>query len=325
MRFLFIGSRTLPLAMRVQDEGHKAYLLNDGPEGQGLVDKADQNFVDNLPADMAVIDGPGYGRAVDSCVSRGIKVIGSSRLTDAISESPAYHRAFVRSLGYDMAAPSPNDLVAEGWFNGSHICQPVGLGKVDWHLMEGNLGPDIGGCGAWVELKRDSEVFGPVEKMLRKHSYRGPVVMRLAPTGEVVLMSFHFNWTTSVAYLDSLITPIGDVLRIVANGSSDEFEAKGVGKTISILLSMPPFPYGNKGTFGIPIQLQNGAWPHFWCGDLLSNDGRVITAGTKGIIGWVTASAKDVLDARKRAFRTINRLRGQVPGIQYRRDVGKVI
>ena len=113
----------------------------------------------------------------------------------------------------------------------------------------------------------------------------------------------------------------GEFFYALAVGTLPKFKRRpGFGCSIDI--SIAPYPQDNpKLNFkGEPIRLDAGLKGHYWPGDVMVREAKLISAGTSGWLGVVTGYGEDWTDAVQVAAKRIQSL--EISDLQYRADAG---
>ena len=311
MNILFISSKgeLLPLAKRVKEEGYveRLSILDTRYiyRGEGVVDKGIggglvgnvQREAERFEADLVICDWGGKnsklispGKVASNLKDRGFKVWGASKWSDLLSNSDDYASYF-----------TPNGNGLGGWWDGTRFSIVY---KVIFY--RGFMGPKVG-----INLVSACEVRSTQEKMpeeltklLRKVEYTGPV--RLGGENK---LSIGFELCVFAALEAITKVGVGEMLE-----GKLVLEEGHIG--VSVLVSLPPFPY-NIGTYdSVKFEVEEGADKYFWGVDVTRGG----SAGLDGMLGWVSARGRDLRECKKRVYRTIDNMRG-IEGLQFRSDL----
>ena len=309
MKFLFItpNQQSVPLAFRVSTEGHQSSYAIE--------------FSNDIAIpDVCVLDDPSSGAIADVLKEQGVKVAFSSRWSSLLKSSPSYNRTALTGFGFKPWDGSPGiPVTVEGWFNGDKFIASL-LAFMYPKLLSGDLGPDVGCMGSVVygkfnRCKLHDMTLGAIEKPLRKVSYRGPVSIDLMVSQDgfcAIKLYAAPRAGLLQPVLASTKRPISDILIGLATG--DKVSSLDLDYwTISVGISIPPFPYVGEPRKVVIDGLNELNDKHFWLNE----------ETTTGMLGYVTSRGKSVREARRRIYRTITKV--NVSDIQYRVDIGKDI
>jgi len=201
-------------------------------------------------------------------------------------------------------------------------------------LGDNDEGPNTGGMGAYTPLPWAPEglveeitenVLQPTIDELRKRGtpFSGLLYAGLALTSRgvrVIEFNCRFGDPETQALLPLLKTPLGALLYAAATGKLDSREPLSwkTGSAVAVVVASKRYP-ANPRT-GDPItgidQAEAGGVRVFHAGTALEN-GELVTAG--GRVLAVTATGKDLDEARQRAYAGIAQIR--IKGSQHRTDI----
>ena len=203
-------------------------------------------------------------------------------------------------------------------------------------LLDGDLGPNTGGMGAYspapfvsesVALEIEETVIKPTLAELRRRGidYRGFLYagIMLTDDGPMVL---EFNVRLGDPETQALMMSLGDglveALMGAAAGSLDARPFDGTTAAATIVLAAPGYPSAPiKGApiVGLSAELEPGVVV-FHAGTSSIDETIHVTGGR--VLG-VTARGRDPIDAVARAYEAVERI--SWPGMQYRTDIGRAL
>lgn len=330
MNILMISDQgeLLPLAKRIQDEGHPVTLhINDRDKsvrGRGVVEHrsatlgvvkqgkwvVNQN-VDNLlkmyKPELVIVD-KGMGCVGDYLREKGLKVWGTSRWSDSICDNPDYGKRLLKSAGVEGL----DGVSVRAWWDGSSFSRHTLIAR-DIGMMDEGAGANVlGGClvkSVKAKCKLARQTINRMAELVKKTPFTGPIEV-----GRNMLAGFSLP---PFAASDELAKQ--SVLRQILGETSLK---DGVG--IAIHITVPPYPYSktHKPTL---IKVDERADRHVWLVDVTNSH----TSGADGDLGWASARGSksgeygEVREARRRARRTIGNLRETTTSLQFRTDIGK--
>ncbi|MET9562327.1 MULTISPECIES: phosphoribosylamine--glycine ligase [Streptomyces] len=203
--------------------------------------------------------------------------------------------------------------------------------------LDGDAGPNTGGMGAysplpWADPKLVEEVMQTVlqptvdELRRRGTPFSGLLYAGLAITSRgvrVIEFNARFGDPETQVVLARLKTPLSGILLAAANGTLADLEPLRWSDDAAVTVVIASHNYPGTPRTGDPIE---------GLGDVAAEDAPhayVLHAGTKrdgdavlsagGRVLSVTASGKDLTQARTRAYRAVNRIR--LDGSQFRTDI----
>ena len=346
MRFLVIskGGAGLGVAMHLSAEGHKVTLYVDSHNltyvGEGIIEKrtmlnplvhrgmVNDRALKALVAgtfDVVVIVGVGLGALGSRLAKEGYRVIGANQFSDNLHSNEGFRGAVLEHLGgtYMDTGIGYQTRFLE-WFNGSELIPGWFIVRTYSSLMDGDLGPQVGCSGSVVKmLDRVCHSFTrDFLEGLKISGYVGPVWITIHGDGNFtpVDVGCHIHMGMMSAVFELMQEPLGEFL----------FRLEGL-KTIrkvdevaiSVLLSRPPFPFSNVSKEEWKVEIEPGALKHLWLMAAVGEEDGIYMAGNATKLGYVTAFGNGLREARRRVYRTIQRMKN--PGIQYRLDIGEGI
>jgi phosphoribosylamine--glycine ligase len=211
---------------------------------------------------------------------------------------------------------------------------PLGAARDFKRALDGDLGPNTGGMGAyspvpWLE--------SPDELVARVHQ---PVVLELARRGtpfigclfaglmltddgvRVLEFNARLGDPETQALLPRLEGDLLDALAAAASGRAVDTLREGSDAGVTIVLAGPEYPersdYAGAAIDGIGEAEGSGAL--VFQGGTAMRDGRLVTNG--GRILSVTAVAPELEQARRQAYEAVERV--SFEGVRFRRDIAAV-
>ncbi|MFK4146249.1 phosphoribosylamine--glycine ligase [Streptomyces sp. NPDC004065] len=203
--------------------------------------------------------------------------------------------------------------------------------------LDGDLGPNTGGMGAysplpWADPKLVDEVVGTVlqptvDEMRRRGTpFSGLLYAGLAITGRgvrVIEFNARFGDPETQVVLARLKTPLAGVLMAAATGGLADLEPLRWSDDAAVTVVVASHNYPGTPRTGDPItgldEVAAQDAPHAYVlhAGTRQEDGRVVSAG--GRVLSVTATGKDLAEARDRAYTAVSRIR--LEGSQHRTDI----
>jgi phosphoribosylamine--glycine ligase len=220
------------------------------------------------------------------------------------------------------------------FFNGNDFIRPINVNFEHKKLFPGNLGPHVGEMGTSMYWSEPTKIFHlTLERMLaplRESKYVGYIDINCIVNGSGIYpleFTSRFGYPTIQIQQEGILTPMGEMLWRMARCEAFELKTKkgfqiGVRilipsyfvskkeglETINMYRDLPILFRNPKNMDGVHIEdikLENDVW-------------RV--AGTSGVLLVVTASAKTMTEARRKAYTRVQNI--LVQDMLYRVDIG---
>ncbi|MFF3754206.1 phosphoribosylamine--glycine ligase [Streptomyces sp. NPDC002018] len=206
--------------------------------------------------------------------------------------------------------------------------------------LDHDKGPNTGGMGAysplpWAEPKLVDEVLETVlqptvdELRRRGTPFSGLLYAGLAITGRgvrVIEFNARFGDPETQVVLARLKTPLAGVLLAAAEGTLADLPPLAWRDDAAVTVVVASHNYPDTPRTGDPIggldAIAAQDAPHAYvlhAGTRRSDDGTVVSAG--GRVLSVTATGKDLTQARERAYTAVDRI--TLPGSQHRTDIAR--
>lgn len=223
------------------------------------------------------------------------------------------------------------EVAVGAFFNGKEFIVPVCVNFEHKKLFPGDIGPSTGEMGTlmfWAG--REHAVFqatlAKMEEKLRGSGYVGYIDINcIANAKGVYPLEFtcRFGYPTISIQMEGIMSLWGEFLTALAKGEPFELKAKK-GFQIGVVIAVPPFPYNDKGEFGIykdfSILFKKPALDGIHLGDVKLVEGDWHLAGETGYALVVTGSDNTVEGARKQVYRRISNI--MLQNMFYRTDIG---
>ena len=201
-------------------------------------------------------------------------------------------------------------------------------------IYDDDLGPNTGGMGAYSPVPILSEALQqqvlreavePAVAGLAKEGcpYQGVLYVGLMLTSEgpkVLEFNARFGDPEAQVIMPRLQTDLVEILEAIASGRLDRIKVQWKpNAAVCVVLASKGYPASSEA--GFPItgieEAEAGEEVNVFHAGTMVQDGRVVTAG--GRVLGVTASGRDLVTARERAYEAVARIR--FSGMQYRRDI----
>jgi hypothetical protein len=318
----------LGLASHLASDGHAVNLVITHDECVNIVGKGIITSSTPSRPDITVFDHHNFGKSADELRQEGARVFGASVWSQMLQDDPEYRQAVIRATWGNLEPVKKGvEAYITCWFNGNSYVATY-LSLVYHRINPGGTAVDVGFTGClsnfWQPTQRVRDCFlEPLLKVLRRANHRGCFHIRSTIDGDKFSISdiaASFEHPLSLVMFENSKATIPDILLRMFNEDSMPIQPLDQW-ACSVLLSVPPYPY----TIHHPPAVLGGIVPanlkHLWLVDAMREDGKWMTTGTHGKVGYVTARGTTFVEASRRAYRTIRNL--QVQDLQYRPDVGK--
>lgn len=345
--FLTVDGTSLGLAMKVKAEGHLSYLhpLHRCKIGEGLVERPSfsaqlidanyrpiearvRTFLSDISPDIVVCDSPKLGALASFLREQSYRVIGASVWSSALSHDIKYARKIMKACNIPTSdtvdARKESCVIAnvEIWWNGvsSTLCN---LQLYSMYFMNHDVGPKIGysGCvtrAILLDSPLAKRTISCVERLLKKVEYRGPIAISIRATSSSVCC-YTFSTSIRPSTLEVYKGSVTKLLVATVNGSTPEGAlTNDVG--MSVLFTIPPFPNNTEATLAKIGGVTPSNIKHIWLIDTYLEGSILRCAGESGNLGYATARGRDVVECRRRTYRTVGCL--DIDSLQYRTDIG---
>jgi phosphoribosylamine--glycine ligase len=223
--------------------------------------------------------------------------------------------------------------VAIGAFftNGAYVT-PVCVNFEHKKLFPGDIGPATGEMGTTMFWTGPNRLFNAtlkkMEPRLAEHGYSGYIDINcIVNSNGIYPLEFtsRFGYPAISIQQEGLLTPIGEVLHKLADGTLTQLRARS-GFQIGVRVVVPPFPYQDLQTFEstskdsvVLFKTPNRDGIHIE--DLKLVDGEWRITGNSGVAVVVCGTGPTMAQAQRQAY---NRIRNvMIPYMYYRDDIGE--
>jgi phosphoribosylamine--glycine ligase len=223
------------------------------------------------------------------------------------------------------------EVAAGAFFNGNEFVLPICVNFEHKKLFPGDIGPSTGEMGTTMFWSEPNKVFNAtlkkMEPRLRHERYVGFIdVNCIVNSNGIYPLEFtsRFGYPTISIQQEGMITPIGEFLCRLAEGTLTRFKAK-TGFQVGVRIVVPPFPFRDKDTFNnhskdavIIFKKPNRDGVHIE--DVKSVNGEWVVTGTSGVVLIVCGLGPTMKQAQRQAYNRIENI--MIPNMYYRKDVG---
>ena len=223
------------------------------------------------------------------------------------------------------------EVAVGAFFNGREFVLPICVNFEHKKLFPGDIGPPTGEMGTsmfWSEPNRIfSATLKKMEAKLAEERYTGYIdVNCIVNNNGVYPLEFtaRFGYPCVSIQQEGLLTPMGELLRGLADGSLSRVRAKS-GFQIGVRIVVPPFPYRDLETFEstskdavILFKTPNREGIHIE--DVRTADGEWLVTGTSGVVLIVCGTGPTMKQAQRMAYNRVKNV--MIPHMYYREDIG---
>jgi phosphoribosylamine--glycine ligase len=223
------------------------------------------------------------------------------------------------------------EVAAGAFFNGKDFVYPICVNFEHKKLFPGDIGPSTGEMGTSMFWSEPNKIFGStlkkMEPKLREEGYVGFIdVNCIVNSNGIYPLEFtaRFGYPTISIQQEGLITPIGELLYKLAEGTLTRFRGRS-GFQVGVRVVVPPFPFNDPETFessskDAVILFKTASREGFHIEDVKNVNGEWVVTGTSGVVLIVCGTGSTMKQAQRQAY---NRVRNvMIPNMYYREDVG---
>lgn len=333
MRILIISEagEGLPFAIHSTRKWTQIKMYNlKGAVGDGMVEFTDNPVREARDTDVALITSH---KLTDfhKQINKWCPTIGGSLLEYQLNTDQSLCVDLYKLGGGSLPSSPPKDyheILVGAWHGRGGWKLPAVIGMVYKGLFPKDKGIGIEGVGVVVTSDYSRKLFTkllkPFSQPLARSRYNGFLVVKAAFDGIDI-------YPTSVsAGLDSYLIPAvreitksslpSTIQTIVSPHKPNSNILPNYG--IAVMISIPPFPYQADKVDNVEIENYNSNnEKHLWMLDVNKPNGIMRCAGSSGAICYATSFGKTVKEARRRVYRTVDRL--SIPQAQFRNDIGE--
>jgi phosphoribosylamine--glycine ligase len=232
------------------------------------------------------------------------------------------------------------EIAVARYFNGKDWVGPSLISFEHKPLLDNDKGPLTAEMGtlAWHDSDENSKLFkntiGLCTGYLREIDYRGYVDINSILNEDGIFpleATMRFGSPTNYMQTEMYLSPWHELLLAVAKGEQYDLKYKG-GYSIVVSIAIPPFPYkaisadyyikGYEIVFKEELSEREKEQLHFEevSGKEIDGVMQYYVAGSNGYIMFVTGTGDTVKDARKDAYRVVDKI--VIPKKIYREDIG---
>ncbi len=265
---------------------------------------------------------PAISKGAQRLASMGRFVIGSAGLYSKLLDINFLNSLYNLIDKPIVEATEDYDYEVWGMFNGDvwlpfYIINSVSLRIND---KKGARCTSTGNCVKISDTFAYSRVFEGITGFLKKSGFVGFMGFKFI-SGAFAGICTSLNIGMFYALKELLYIPFTELLLSLISGEVYKPKCRE-GFGISVMLSLPPYPYICPFPITIKeyLNLNEDILKHLVLEDIVE-EASIQSSGTFGLLGWATAFGITTREARRRAYRTINNV-VKVREIQYTPEVG---
>jgi phosphoribosylamine--glycine ligase len=223
------------------------------------------------------------------------------------------------------------EVAIGAFFNGKEYVLPVNVNFEHKKLFPGDIGPSTGEMGTSMFWSEPNRLFAAtlkkMEAKLREEHYVGYIdVNCIVNSNGIYPLEFtaRFGYPTISIQQEGMLTPIGEFLHKLAEGSITRFKARS-GFQVGVRIVVPPFPFRDPETFETSskdavIIFKKPARDGVHIEDVKTVDNEWLVTGTSGVVLIVVGLGSTMKQAQRQVYNRIENV--MIPNMYYRKDIG---
>jgi phosphoribosylamine---glycine ligase len=224
------------------------------------------------------------------------------------------------------------EVAVGAFFNGREFVTPICVNFEHKKLFPGDIGPATGEMGTSMFWSEPNRLFNAtlkkMEAKLAEARYTSYIdVNCIVNNNGIYPLEFtsRFGYPAISIQQEGLLTPMGELLRGLADGSARQLRARS-GFQIGVRIVVPPFPYNDPETLESTsidsvILFKNASREGIHIEDVRQVGDEWLVTGTSGVVLIVCGSGPTMKQAQRQAY---NRVRNvMIPHMYYRDDIGE--
>ena len=222
------------------------------------------------------------------------------------------------------------EVAVGAFFNGRQFVYPINVNFEHKKLFPGNLGPSTGEMGNVCFWSTPNKLFNATlkkfESTLAQEGYVGYLDINCIVNSNGI---YPLEWTARFGYpmisiqQEGLITPIGELLDGLAQGTLEKFKTKS-GFQIGVRIVVPPFPFTDPETFKVKskdsIIFFKKPTDGVHIEDVKKFNNEWLVAGSSGVVLIVCGTGPTMKQAQAQVYGRIKNI--IIPHMYYRTDIG---
>jgi phosphoribosylamine--glycine ligase len=223
------------------------------------------------------------------------------------------------------------EVAIGAFFNGKEFVLPINVNFEHKKLFPGDIGPSTGEMGTAMFWSEPNRLFAAtlkkMEAKLKEEGYVGYIdVNCIVNSNGIFPLEFtaRFGYPTISIQQEGMLTPIGEFLHRLAEGSITRFKARS-GFQVGVRIVVPPFPYRDPETFETSskdavIIFKKPVREGVHIEDVKTVDNEWLVTGTSGVVLIVVGLGSTMKQAQRQVYNRIENI--MIPNMFYRRDIG---
>ena len=224
------------------------------------------------------------------------------------------------------------EVAIGAFFTGGQFVTPVCVNFEHKKLFPGDIGPSTGEMGTTMFWSGPNRLFNQtlkkMESRLAAAGYSGYIDINcIVNSNGIYPLEFtsRFGYPGISIQQEGLLTPIGEVLQKLADGTLTQVRARS-GFQIGVRVVVPPFPYQDQQTFESTskdsvVLFKTPSREGIHIEDVKLVDGEWRVTGNSGVVLVVCGTGPTMKQAQRQAY---NRVRNvMIPYMYYRDDIGE--
>ena len=223
------------------------------------------------------------------------------------------------------------EVAIGAFFNGKEFVLPINVNFEHKKLFPGDIGPSTGEMGTamfWSEPNRlFTATLKKMEPRLKEEGYVGYIdVNCIVNSNGIYPLEFtaRFGYPTISIQQEGMLTPIGELLHRLAEGSITRFKARS-GFQVGVRIVVPPFPFRDPETFETSskdavIIFKKPVRDGVHIEDVKTIDNEWLVTGTSGVVLIVVGLGSTMKQAQRQVYNRIENI--MIPNMFYRKDIG---
>jgi phosphoribosylamine--glycine ligase len=223
------------------------------------------------------------------------------------------------------------EVAIGAFFNGKDFILPINVNFEHKKLFPGDIGPSTGEMGTAMFWSEPNRLFAAtlkkMEAKLKDEGYVGYIdVNCIVNSNGIFPLEFtaRFGYPTISIQQEGMLTPIGEFLHRLAEGSITRFKARS-GFQVGVRIVVPPFPYRDPETFETSskdavIIFKKPMREGVHIEDVKTVDNEWLVTGTSGVVLIVVGLGSTMKQAQRQVYNRIENI--MIPNMFYRKDIG---
>jgi len=223
------------------------------------------------------------------------------------------------------------EVAIGAFFSGKEFVLPINVNFEHKKLFPGDIGPSTGEMGTAMFWSEPNRLFAAtlkkMEAKLKDEGYVGYIdVNCIVNSNGIFPLEFtaRFGYPTISIQQEGMLTPIGEFLHRLAEGSITRFKARS-GFQVGVRIVVPPFPYRDPETFETSskdavIIFKKPVREGVHIEDVKTVDNEWLVTGTSGVVLIVVGLGSTMKQAQRQVYNRIENI--MIPNMFYRKDIG---